>query len=248
MESGYYVAYAGLAARMQALDIAASNLANVSTAGFKKENSFYRALTAVQQDEVQSPLNLAVNKFGVMGGNRVDLQTGPYETSANELDLAMQGDGFFSVQTSAGIRYTRNGSFRLNAARQVLTQDGDPLLADQGTTQVPITVPTGAITVSPDGTLSVNGGLVAKLHIVQFAPGTDLVPEGGSNYVAPAGSEGPSPGSTVVQGMLETSNINPVEGTIGLILIQRQADMLGKAIQIFSLDFDRSAVQDVPHV
>jgi flagellar basal-body rod protein FlgF len=248
MESGYYVAYAGLAARMQALDVVASNLANASTAGFKSQTPFYRALSAAQDGEILSPLNQAVNQFGVLGGSRVDVHSGSLDPTGNSTDLAIEGDGFFSVQTSAGIRYTRNGSFRLNAARQVTTQDGNLVLAEQGTTTVPITLPTGTVSVSPDGTISVDGGLVAKLHVVQFAAGTEITPEGNSNYVAPEGSERPVDSSNIRQGMLESSNMNPVQGAVGLILLQRQADMLGRALTIFSTDFDRAAAQDVPHV
>ncbi len=248
MDSGFYVAYAGLASRMQALDVVASNLANASTAGFKAQSPFYRALSAAQTGEVLSPLNQAVNKFGMLGGSLVDLRAGSLDSTGNSLDMAMEGAGFFCVQTSAGIRYTRNGSFHLNAARQVTTQDGNLVLAEQGTKTIPITLPTGTASVSTDGTISVDGGLVAKLHIVQFAPGTPIVPEGNSNYAAPPGSETPAPDSRVRQGMLESSNINPVEGAVGLILLQRQADLLGRALTIFSSDFDRAAAQDVPRV
>jgi flagellar basal-body rod protein FlgF len=248
MDSGYYVAYAGLASRMQALDVVASNLANASTSGFKAQSSFYQALSAAQGDEILSPINQAVNLFGILGGSRVDLRSGSLEPTGGDLDLAMEGAGFFSVQTNAGVRYTRNGSFRLNAARQVTTQDGTLVLAEQGTTTVPITLPTGRVSVSPDGNISVEGGLVAKLHIVQFAPGTPIAPEGDSKYAAPNGSEGPAAESNVRQGMLESSNLDPVQGAIGLILLQRQADLLGRAITIFSTDFDRAAAQDVPRV
>jgi flagellar basal-body rod protein FlgF len=248
MESGFYVAYAGLAARMQALDVVASNLANASTAGFKSQTPFYRALAAAQLGEILCPPNQAVNQFGILGGSRVDVRSGSLDLTGNSTNLAIEDDGFFSVQTSAGIRYTRDGSFCMNAARQVTTQDGNLVLAEQGTTTVPITLPTGTVSVSPDGTISVDGGLVAKLQVVQFAAGTEITPEGNSNYIAPAGSERPADSSNVRQGMLESSNMNPVQGLVDLILLQRQADMLGRALTIFSSDFDRAAAQDVPRV
>jgi flagellar basal-body rod protein FlgF/flagellar basal-body rod protein FlgG len=248
MDSGFYVAYAGLASRMDALDIVAGNLANASTAGFKAQTPFYRALAATQYAEVLSPLNQAVNQFGVLGGSRTDLRAGSVDSTGNNTDLAIEGSGFFSVQTSAGTRYTRNGSFRLNVARQLVTQDGNVVLAEQGKKAVPITVPSGNVSVSPDGTLSVDGGLVAKLQIVRFAPGTEMSPEGNSNYTVPAGSELPDTSSSVRQGILETSNINPVEGAVGLIVIQREAELMGRALNILNTDFDRTATQDVPRV
>jgi flagellar basal-body rod protein FlgF len=248
MESGFYVAYAGLASRMQALDLVASNLANASTAGFKAQTPFYRALSAAENGEILSPLNQAVNQFGILGGSRTDLRSGSFDPTGNNTDLAMEGTGFFSVQTVAGIRYTRNGNFRLNAARQFVTQDGNPVLAEQGKTTVPITLPTGTVSVSSDGTVSVDGALVAKLHVVEFAPGTPLLPEGNSNYEVPAGSERPVASSSVRQGMLESSNINPVEGAVGLIILQRQAELLGRALSTLSTIFDRAAAQDLPRV
>jgi flagellar basal-body rod protein FlgF len=248
MDSGFYVAYAGFAARMQALDVVASNLANASTAGFKAQSPFYRALSAAQGGEVLSPLNQAVNEFGILGGSRMDARAGSLNPTGNSTDLAIEGDGFFTLQTPAGIRYTRDGVFHLNAARQLMTQDGDLVLAEQGTRKVPITLPTGVVSVSPDGTISVDGGLVAKLSVVQFAPGTQILPEGNSNYIAPAGSGKPATGASVRQGMLESSNMNPVEGAIGLIGLQRQADLMARALSILNGDFNRTAAQDVPRV
>jgi flagellar basal-body rod protein FlgF len=248
MESGLYVAYSGLAGKMQALDFAASNLANASTNGFKAQAPFYLQLTAAGGGATLTPLNWAVNQFGLLGGARVDGRAGSFETTGNSTDMAIEGDGFFSVQTPGGIRYTRNGSFRLNAGRQLTTQDGNPVLAEQGTKTIPITLPTGAISVSPDGTISVDGGIVAKLHVVRFAEGTNILPEGNSNYMAPAGSEEPAPGANVRQGMLEASNVNSVEGAVGLMSLQRQAEMLGRAMSIFSSVFDRAAVQDIPRL
>ena len=248
MDSGYYVAYAGFAARMQALDLVASNLANASTSGYKSQSPFYRALSAVQEGEVLSPLNQAVNKFAILGGSCVDIRSGSLQPTGVATDLAIEGDGYFTLQTKAGIRYTRNGSFQLNAARQLTTQDGDLVLAEQGTKLVPITVPTDAVSVSPDGTISVDGALVAKLHIVQFAPGTEIEPEGNSKYIAPAGSERTAVGENVRQGMLESSNINPVAGAVDLIVLQRQADMMSRALSILNTDFNRPATLDVPRV
>lgn len=248
MDSGFYVAYAGFAARMQALDVVAANLANASTSGYKSQSPFYRALAAAQGGEVLSPLNQAVNQFGILGGSRVDVRAGSLQTTGGATDLAIEGDGYFTLQTPGGNRYTRNGTFELSATRQLITQDGDPVLAEQGTKLVPINVPTGSVAVSPDGTISVDGALVAKLHIVQFAPGTQIDPEGNSKYIAPAGSEKPAVAENVRQGMLESSNINPVAGAISLIEIQRQADMMGKALNILNLDFNRPATQDVPRV
>jgi flagellar basal-body rod protein FlgF len=248
MDSGFYVAYAGFAARMQALDVVASNLANASTTGYKSQSPFYRALSAAQDGEVLSPLNQAVNRFGILGGSHLDVRSGSLQPTGNATDLAIEGDGYFTLQTKAGNRYTRNGNFHVNASNQLTTQDGDLVLGEQGTKLAPITLPTGVIAVGPDGTISVNGGLVAKLHIAQFAPGTDIEQEGNSKFIVPDGSEQPVVGENVRQGMLESSNISPVAGAVDLIVLQRQADMMSKALSILHTDFNRPATQDVPRV
>lgn len=248
MDSGYYVAYAGFAARLQALDVLAANLANASTIAYKSQSPFYRALAAAEGGETLSPLNAAVNNFAILGGSRLDVRAGSLLPAGGATDLAIEGNGYFTLQTKAGTRYTRNGSFRLNPVRQLTTEDGDLVLAEQGTNRVPITLPTGAVSVGPDGTISVDGGVVAKLRISEFAPGTDLQPEGSSKYAAPAGAEQMATGEAVRQGMLESSNISPVAGAVDLMVLQRQADMMSRALSILNNDFNRAATQDVPRV
>jgi len=218
MESGLHVAYSGLAAKMQALDFAASNLANASTTGFKAQSPFYMQLTAAGAASTRAPPNWAVNQFGLLGVARVNQAAGALQTTGNSTDPAIEGDGFVTVQTGGGIRHTRNGSFRLNISRQLTTQEGDLVLAEQGTKTIPVVIPAGAtVSISPGGTISVDGGVVAKLHVLRFAEGASIVPEGNSNVIAPAGSELPAPGATVRQGMLEGSNVNSVEGAVGLM-------------------------------
>jgi flagellar basal-body rod protein FlgF len=248
MDTGFYVAYAGFAARMQALDVVASNMANASTTGYKAESPFYQMLTASPDGEDLTPLNQAINQFGILGGSQMDTREGSLMPTGTPTDLAIEGDGYFTLQTKAGNRYTRNGSFHVNAAHQLATGDGDLVLGEQGKTLIPITVPTGALAVSSDGTLSVNGATVAKLHIVQFPPGTELLPEGNSKYIAPDGSEKPAAGESVRQNMLESSNITPVAGAVNLIVLQRQADMMSKALSTLNTEFNHPATQDVPRV
>ena len=103
MDSGYYAALSGLLARSQALDTAANNLANASTNGFRAENNFFRD-TILGPNASNSQLNSAVNDYGVIGGNHVDLEQGQLTATGNPLDVALQGSGFFTVQTAAGVR------------------------------------------------------------------------------------------------------------------------------------------------
>jgi len=244
MNSGFYAAFAGFTAKMQALDVLANNLANAGTSGFKGQHEFYKAVTASLGVTPLSTLNRAINDYGVLGGAAVDLSQGNIEQTGNSLDLAIQGRGFFAIQTPAGVRYTRNGSFQLDPQGRLVDCAGDPVLGDQG----PLQVPPGQVSVGPDGTVSVAGALVGKLRLVEFAAPSQLTPEGATRFNAPAGAARPSTGSVVDQGALEQSNVNPVESSVSLILIQRQAESLERALSVFQNDFNRTAAQDLPRV
>lgn len=158
--------------------------------------------------------------------------------------MAMEGSGFFVVQTKAGLKYTRDGNFQVDTNGLLTTASGDPVMGDQG----PINVPSGPITIAPDGTLSSQGAIVGTLQLVDFPPGTPLVPEGNSMYQAPAGTATPAADPRVRQDTLESSNMNPITGTVSLIMIQRQTQLLQQALTIFYNDFDKSAAEDVSRV
>jgi flagellar basal-body rod protein FlgF len=244
MNSGYYSALTGLMAKTQAFDVVANNLANVNTPGYKAQREFYKSLMAIAGDQQMNPLNQAMNNFGVLGGATVDLRPGSLERTSNELDLALEGPGFFAIQTPAGLRYTRNGNFHLNAAGQLVTEAGNPVLGAQG----PIELPSGPVSISEDGTVSVSGAVAAEMQLVEFPPGTVLQPEGNSYMIAPDGSGQAASASRVRQGSLEASNINAVEGTVDLITLQRHTEMLQRALNIFHTEFNRTAVEDLPNV
>lgn len=248
MDSGFYAAFTGLVAGTQALELAANNLSNISTTGYKSQREFYNSLTASLGNAPQRPLsslNQAINNYGVLGGATVDVQPGMLERTGNDLDVAMQGSGFFVIQTKAGLRYTRNGNFRVDTDGKVLTAWGDPVLDDQS---LPLEIPSGPISISSDGTISSQGGVVGRFQTVDFAPGTTLVPEGNSMYTAPKGTPTPAADPQVRQGVLEASNMSPITGTVDLIMIQRQTQLLQQALTIFHNDFNKSAAEDLPHV
>ena len=256
MDSGYYAACSGLLARMQALDVTANNLANVSTAGYKSENEFYGALTAsLSQPAPADELNQAVNRFGILGGDYVNTREGSLDPTGNPLDVAIEGSGFFVVQTSAGIRYTRAGNFHLNTKSQVVTSDGDLVLGQGGPIKLPgvgqlgpITLPQGAISISTDGTVSVNGSMAGRLSVVEMEPGTELSPEGALYFSVPDGSAKPAVASGVRQGVLEASNTNPIDGAIDLVSIQRAAELMMRAVSIFNDDFNKTAAETIARV
>jgi len=244
MGSGFYAAFTGLAARTEALDLLASNLANSSTTGYKAQLPFYQSFEASRRASGLGSLNHAVNDYGVLGGATINLQAGSIESTGNDLDVALEGSGFLVVQTKAGLRYTRNGNLKVGPKGDLESPSGDPVLGQQGS----INLPSGQIAISADGTISHNGAVVDQLRLVNFAPGTQLTLEGSSYYSAPGGTERPATDLQVRQGSLESSNLNPVMGTVGLIELQRQTETLQNALQIFHNVFNLSAAQDLPRV
>ena len=244
MDSGYYAACAGLAAQTQALELVANNLANLGTAGYRGQQATFRSLLAGNGAVAGNPLNAAVNDFGVLGGSRVDRASGSLTATGNPLDMAVAGAGFFAVQSANGIVYTRNGGFHATPTGRLVTSQGDAVLGEQGA----ITLPNGAVAVSADGTVSVDGAVVAKLRLAEFAPNTTLQALGNASYQVPEGSELPAASSSVRQGMLEASNVSPVEGVVELIAIQRNAEMMQRALTVFDSQFNQTAVQDLPKV
>src|SRR3954447_6703000 len=165
MDSGYYAAMAGLLARTQALDTAAGNLANAQTPGYRAEREYFRSVL-LGQDAMNSQLGRTVNDFGLLGGDRLSLAQGALQQTGNPLDLAIEGQGFFAVQTANGLRYTRDGSFHRSQAGTLVSKAGEPVLSDAGK---PIPIPPGAISVGANGVVSVAGGAVATVGVFAFS-------------------------------------------------------------------------------
>src|SRR5258706_4599895 len=221
-----------------------SNLAYAQTTGLRAESTAFQSLLAAQTAPALALINRAVNEFGVLGRSVLDLAPGNFERTGGNLDLAVEGPGFFAVQAGTGVLYTRNGAFRVSAKGQLVTADGNPVLGDQG----PLRLPGGNVAIGPDGTVSVNGASAGKLRVAEFAPGTALRAEGSSYYSAPAASVRAGTASSVRQGMLESSNVNAVSAAVALITVQREAEMLQTALSLFHSEFQRIAAQDLPRV
>lgn len=244
MDSGYYAACAGLAAQTQALELVAHNLANLETTGYRGQQTTFRSLVAGQARLNGNPINAAINDYGVLSGSRLDESPGSLSATGNPLDAAIAGKGFFTVQSAEGVVYTRDGSFHLTPTGQLVTNQGDAVLGEQG----PIILPNGNLTVSADGTISVNGSVVEKLRLAEFSPNTSLMAVGNSTYTAPVGSALAPAESSVRQGMLESSNVSTTEAVVQLITVQRNAEMLSRALSAIDGQLNQVAVQDLPKV
>jgi flagellar basal-body rod protein FlgF len=244
VDSGYYAAFAGLLARSQALDVAAGNLANAGTAGYRAERDYFQS-AILGPEALQSQLNTTVNSFGVLGGSRLDLGQGALTPTGNPMDLAIEGEGFFAIQTKQGVRYTRDGEFERAQDGTLTTQSGEPVLDAK---QQPIRMPAGETVVGDDGAVSVNGAVAGKIALFSFASGNGLTAEGANRYAAAPGAQPAAASGAIHQGSLEASNQDVIGGSLQLVLMQRQAEMMQKAVSIFSNDFDKTASEDLPRV
>jgi flagellar basal-body rod protein FlgF/flagellar basal-body rod protein FlgG len=251
MDSGLYAAYTGLLARTQALDTAANNLANAGTVGFRAQRDYFSSVLAGLGDEQPaSQVGDAVNDFGVLGGSLIDLGQGAVTATGNPLDLALNGPGFFAIQTAQGVQYTRDGGFTRSNAGVLQTMQGEPVLDTNGQA---ITIPTGALSIGPDGSVSVTtdqgSAIVGKVGVFGFPAETALVALGTNRFAAPDGVQATvSADASVQQGSLEGANLDAVHGTMQLILIQRQAEMMQKALGVFNNDFDKTAAEELGKV
>ena len=245
MDSGYYAAMSGLLARTQALDTAAANLANAQTPGYRAEREYFRS-ALLGPDAVDSQLGQTVNNYGLLGGDRLSMGQGALQQTGNALDLAVEGQGFFQVQTANGLRYTRDGSFHRSQSGTLVTAKGEPVLSATGQA---IPVPPGEVSVGADGVLSVAGGAVATVGVFAFPASVQLTAEGANRYVAPQGATPAlSKDAAVHQGAIEGANEDAIQGTMDLIVMQRQAEMMQKALTVFHTEFNKFAVEDLPRV
>jgi flagellar basal-body rod protein FlgF len=214
MENALLVGLTAQIALRRNMEIIANNLANVSTAGFKRETPMFEELLAQIEADNGALSEIAfVRDWGVMR----DMTAGSLLQTGSQLDVAVEGTGMLVVRTAQGDRYTRDGHLKLDATGQIVTADGDPVVGDGG----PITVPPGEteIKIANDGTVSTRSGIVGRFQVVAFPPGA-LKKEGGNLYGADAAPE-PAQNTRVLQGMIERSNVEPVQEMTKMIEVLR---------------------------
>jgi flagellar basal-body rod protein FlgF len=245
MIKGLYSAVTAMVMNAARQQVLSHNISNMQTPGFKQ--ILTTAQDFMQNQAVYSTgntVNGTIDYLGLLGlgtqisDEYIDFEQGALQDTGNPLDLALQGNGFFTVETPDGQRYTRDGRFLRDADDNLVTVDGFQVLDDAGQ---PIQLPDGDISVGPDGAISVNGTAVATLGIGVFAnPETELQHTEGNLFTGPAASTGEDV-PQVAQGYLETSNANPSQLMTQLVevarsyeaaqkLVQNQDELLGKTI------------------
>ncbi len=202
MENTGYIALSRQSVLRRKMDVIANNLANMTTPAFKGEDMMFveHLRKTGENDRVSLVQDIALLR---------NISEGPMTKTENPLDLAISGPGYFVVETVDGERYTRNGTFQLDAQGQIVTTQGDPLLAADGN---PITIPVNEteISVARDGSVSAGETLISRIQIVSFENEQAL--EKQSNSLLAPGDQEPQPAEEgeVIQGMIEGSNVQGI--------------------------------------
>jgi flagellar basal body rod protein FlgG len=227
---------------MESLDMLANNLANVETGGYKADREFYSVYTSLDATADEQTGDLST--LPVIENHWTDLAQGELRNTTNPLDFAIDGDGLFGVETARGVRYTRNGNFKILPTGALATADGSTVRA-QGGGQI-VLQPNLPVEVLPDGTVRQGLQTVGQMEVVSFDR-TSINKEG-TNYFAPFAGAVPRPAAgSVLQGKLEASNVGTAESSVRLIAIMRQFEMLQKAAGIAN-DLNTRAIQEVARV
>jgi len=244
MIRGLYTGASGMLAESMRTDVISNNLANVNTAGFKKDvavtKDFASMLITRINDGADTPVIGSVGVGTVVDEVATIYSTGMMKNTGNDFDVAIEGKGFFTVQTPQGIRYTRNGTFVKDAKGDLVTQDGYPVLGQKG----PIRIQGSKMVVSDDGSVLVDNTEVGKLNVVEFANEKQLVKEGNSLFVAPPDQQTNPATGGVRQGFLEMSNVNVISEMVNLITNYRTYEINGKVVQAHDQLIDK-AVNEV---
>jgi flagellar basal-body rod protein FlgF len=212
--------YVGLSRQMilqRELDIAANNLANTDTTGYKFEELMANPDPAAPPN---SPVGSSKINFVAANGVARDYSQGPLSQTGGPLDVAIQGKGFFQVTAPGGARYTRDGRFTLDATGKLVTQDGDAVQGDGG--DITLDPKKGPVSISPTGVISQAGAKVGKLSVVTFDSLAGLTKDGDNLYENSSNlTAQPSTDALIKQGMLEGSNVQPITQITRLIEINR---------------------------
>jgi len=223
---GLYTSASGMIPGTKKQEITANNIANAGTAGFKRDRLFTKELSRAQmklapkRTDWQQPM---VDKV------YTDYTIGMFDKTDNPLDLAIDGDGFFTLLTENGTQLlTRAGSFQVDQSGYLAFPGGALVVGEGG----PIEVGSGKVSVSEDGEVRTNGALVGRI-VPSTVPDLMVLEKiGGSSYVLPENTELiPVPRSSIRQGYLETSNVDIVHEMVEMIISFRNFEANSKALQ-----------------
>lgn len=261
MVRGLYTAWTGMVNEQRRLDVISNNMANADTTGFKKQGvtsqSFDDELTLrIHNNNSYTPFNHRIGNMNLgvkIGETYHDFSQGSLRETGNTYDLALSGEGFFTIQTTnkqgvTSTKYTRDGSFTVNMEGYLVTKDGDYVLDVEGNQiQIPGAQTAQNVAIDAAGNISVNGQAVATLGIAGFENPQALLLYGENMYDATEAA-GLQPGNaTVHQGFLEMSNTNVISEMVDMITITRAYEAGQKVMQTTDKTLEK-AVNEIGRV
>ncbi len=217
MDNAIYATLTRQSGLMKEMSVVANNIANANTTGFRREGVIFAEHLSTL-DRSGETLSMARAR-----GRLVDLDQGVLTQTNGRFDLAIEGDGFFMVETPDGVRLSRAGAFLPSPEGELMTAEGHRLL-DEG--QAPIIIPAGAgnVVIGADGTLSANGVNFGRIGVFAPPEGAQLIHRGGTGFALDQDAE-PVEDARVRQGVLEESNVDPVFEITRMIEVQRAYEL-----------------------
>jgi len=221
MDNSIYTSLSRQSGLMRELSVIANNIANSDTTGYKRETTVFsefirRAANTGGSNTPQNSISM-----GRLGAHVSHFESGAIRQTGGSLDVALDGEGFFTVETPQGERLTRAGHFITDAEGTLIMPNGYAVL-DDGGGQIQIPLEVNLLAIGGDGTISADGVEIARLGVVTSDP-TLLTREGDNLWSAGAGIE-PLETPKIVQGFLEGSNVQPVNEIARMIEVQRHYD------------------------
>ncbi|MEI3225820.1 MAG: flagellar basal-body rod protein FlgF [Lachnospiraceae bacterium] len=253
MVRGLYTAYTGMINQQKRLDTVTNNLANASTTGFKREGltskSFDQMLTVKLNDLSVPYLNEGIGKMSLgvkIGENYTDYSQGSFKETGNTYDLALAGNGFFTIsytdkKGNTSEKYTRDGEFTMDSEGYLRTLEGDYVQGEGGNIMIP--VETSEVSIRDNGDIYADGEYVDSLRIVDFEDYNNIEKFGENLYNVVDGATETESTAAVKQGYLEMSNINVVKEMVEMITISRAYESNQKLIQTEDDMLDKSVNQ-----
>jgi flagellar basal body rod protein FlgG len=236
MAGGAYVALSGLRARSQHLDRLAADIANGSTSGYKAQRG---TTSAAERPVFDRALQSAIDVAD--GPDKYDFRAGTFAATGRDLDFAIEGKGFFVLQTDAGPRYTRNGHFDRSVDGTLVTEDGAVVAGESG----PIKLGPGAISIDTDGTVRAGSTVAGRLQMVDFPDYEQLTREGGARFRAKDPSAAVASTGLLRSGALEKSNVAMVERIAEMTEVSRIFEALQKGVTVLMNDIDGKAISEL---
>jgi flagellar basal-body rod protein FlgF len=237
MPGGIYTALSGLRTQTERIDRLSSDIANSSTSGYRGERT---GAAVAPRPTFSTALDSAIDV--VATPIKSDFRTGSMTPTGLDLDLAITGNGFFTVETPAGVRYTRNGHFVRGVDGQVTTPDGNALLSEDG----PMQLPPGQLVIGQDGTFRVGKTTVGRPIVTTFDNPDALIRGDGVLFKAPAGlASKADPEAAIQSGVLEQSNVQLSERMAQLTQVSRSFDSLSRGITVLMNDIEGRAITEL---